>query len=84
MCDLYDLPQTRRKNRRVNQPWFFVSPAAQQRLQDRQRSVPFESPAHVEDFFRVCDALEGPEREPDWEEHIRVIDESRGRSVSGS
>ena len=58
--------------------------AAHERFKDRQRSNPFESPVHMEEFFRSCDALEGPEREPKWEEHLRVMDESRGRSVSGS
>ena len=58
--------------------------AAQERLEDRQRSNPFESPEQVEDFFCACDDMEGPEREPDWEEHLRAIDESRGRSIAGS
>ncbi|MCY3801775.1 MAG: hypothetical protein OXG46_09360 [Chloroflexi bacterium] len=58
--------------------------AAHERLEDRQRSNPFESPADVEEFFRACDALEGPEREPDWEEHLRTIDESRGRMAANS
>ena len=54
--------------------------AARDRL-EQQRSDSFESPAHLEEFFRECDALEGPDREPDWEEHLRVIDESRRRSA---
>ena len=51
--------------------------AARRRLEDQQRSRPFESPADLEEFFRACDALEGPEREPDWQEHLAVIDKSR-------
>ena len=51
--------------------------AAHERLRERQRFAPFESPAHLEEFFRACDALEGPEREPEWAEHLSVIDESR-------
>ena len=51
--------------------------AARQRLEEQQRSHPFASPADLEEFFRVCDALEGPEREPGWQEHLTVIDESR-------
>ena len=31
----------------------------------------------LEEFFKACDAMEGPGREPDWEEHLRVIDRSR-------
>ena len=51
--------------------------AAHQRLEEQQRSHPFESPADLEEFFRACDVLEGPEREPDWQEHLAVIDKSR-------
>ncbi|MXX36709.1 MAG: hypothetical protein F4Z85_01285 [Gemmatimonadetes bacterium] len=53
--------------------------AACHRLEDQQRSHPFESPADLEEFFRSCDELEGPEREPDWQDHLTVIDESRKR-----
>ena len=53
--------------------------AARRRLEEQQRSHPFESPADLEKFFRACDALEGPEREPDWQKHLAVIDESRKR-----
>ena len=53
--------------------------AAHQRLEEQQRSRPFESPADLEEFFRACDALEGPEREPDWQDHLTVIDKSRKR-----
>ena len=51
---------------------------------DRDRPNPFESAAHVEEFFLACDDMEGPERESGWEEHLRVIDESRGRSIASS
>ena len=44
--------------------------AAHRQLEEQQRSHPFESPADLEEFFRACDALEGPEREPDWQEHL--------------
>ena len=56
--------------------------AARQRLEEQQKSHPFESPADLDGFFRACDALEGPGREPDWEEHLAVIEESRGRGAS--
>ena len=55
--------------------------AAHQRLAAQQRSRPFESSEDVEAFFRQCDALEGPETEPDWGEHLAVIDESRRRGA---
>ncbi len=58
--------------------------AAHTRLEERQRLKPFESPEDVKEFFKMCDALEGPEREPDWEEHLRVINESRATGASGT
>ena len=53
--------------------------AALQRLEEQQQSHPFKSPADLEEFFHACDALEGPEREPDWQEHLTAIAESRKR-----
>lgn len=38
---------------------------------------PFKSSEELEAFFRYCDTLEGPDREPDWEEHLKVINESK-------
>ncbi len=58
--------------------------AARQRLEEQQRSHPFASPEDLAGFFRACDALEGPGREPDWEQHLAVIDESRRRDASGT
>ncbi len=56
--------------------------AARDRLEGSQRSKRFETPEQWEEFFRKCDALEdGPDVEPDWEEHLRVINASR---LSGS
>ena len=51
--------------------------AARERLDRRQRTAPFSSPAEMEGFFRACDALDGPAIEPDWNEHLNVIDASR-------
>ena len=56
--------------------------AARERLKERQQVVPFESPAELEGFFRACDTLEGPEMEPDWSEHLDVINESRRHGTS--
>ena len=56
--------------------------AARERLERRQRVKQFESPEDVEEFFRSCAALEGPETEPDWSEHLRVMSESRGRGAA--
>ncbi len=55
--------------------------AAHDRLEESQRSQRFESPEQWEEFFKMCDSLPGPETEPDWEDHLRVINESR---LSGS
>ncbi len=58
--------------------------AARERLERRQRVNLFQSPEDVEAFFRSCASLEGPEAEPDWDEHLRVMDESRGRGATGT
>ena len=55
--------------------------AARERLETRQSVKQFESPEDVKEFFRSCAVLEGPETEPDWNEHLRVMSESRGRGV---
>ena len=57
--------------------------AARERLENRQRADRFMSPAAVEAFFAECDALEGSEREPDWDEHLGVIALSRRRGSAG-
>ena len=56
--------------------------AARERLETRQSVKLFESSDDVKEFFRSCAALEGPETEPDWSDHLRVINESRGREVT--
>ena len=58
--------------------------AARERLETRQSVKQFESPEDVEEFFRSCAALDGPEREPDWSEHLQVMSQSRGRGVDGT
>ena len=51
---------------------------------DRQRQDrrPFKSVAEVQDFFRQCDTGQAPGVEPDWEEHLAVIQESRSLGKS--
>lgn len=49
---------------------------------ETRRARPFASAAELEAFFRECDAREGEGREPDWEEHLRAIDESRSRGAA--
>ena len=56
--------------------------AAGERLRNQQLADPLESAADFDAFFRMCDALPGPEVEPDWEEHLFVIDGSRERGAT--
>ena len=56
--------------------------AARERLETRQRVKPFQSPDDVKAFFKSCAALGGPETEPDWSEHLRVMNESRAAGVT--
>ena len=58
--------------------------AARERLKASQRVKLFESPEDVKEFFRSCAALEGPETEPDWSEHLRVMSESRASGAAGT
>ena len=58
--------------------------AARARLAERQHAKPFEAPEDVKEFFRMCDALEGPEAEPDWEAHLRVINEVRAAGATST
>ena len=56
--------------------------AARKYLESSRSIKRFESPEDVRAFFRRCDELDGSEAEPDWSEHLRVIDESRSRGMS--
>lgn len=58
--------------------------AAQERLEARQRIKLFKTPDDVRAFFRSCAALDGPEREPDWDEHLRVMNASRSAGATGT
>ena len=58
--------------------------AARERLETRQQVKLFESPDDVREFFRSCASLDGPETEPDWSEHLRVMSESRASGVTGT
>lgn len=51
--------------------------AARDRLAARERAQRFQSRDDLQRFFDKCDAREGPGVEPDWDEHKRVIAESR-------
>ena len=58
--------------------------AARARLEEGQGPARFESAEELAAFFRECDALPGPDREPDWEDHLRVIEESWRRGATAT
>lgn len=55
--------------------------AAHERLARRSWTDRFATGQDVEDFFLACDEREGPGEEPDWEQHLNVIAESRSRGT---
>ena len=57
--------------------WFRA--AAWDRLSEKEESERFKSVEDLNRFFAECDARRGPGRELDWEEHKRLIEESRLR-----
>ena len=57
--------------------------AARERLRQVEFQGRVENVSQLEEFFGLCDARETAP-EPDWSEHRRVIDESRGSGLSAS
>ncbi len=57
--------------------------AGRARLETQQRARPFASAEDAMAFFRACDDLDGPEMEPDWSEHLRVINASGADKIAG-
>lgn len=57
--------------------------AARERLENQQYALPFAYAQDVMVFFRAYDALDDPDMEPDWSEHLRVINASRTDKVVG-
>ena len=51
--------------------------AARAKLEEHQKVERFETASEVEEFFRACEDIEGPDVEPDWSEHLQVMDRSR-------
>ena len=58
--------------------------AARERLEKAGRARPFESSEDVKDFYRASDTAAGPGPEPDWKEHLDVIDRSRRHGLPGT
>lgn len=55
--------------------------AAHERLDARQRAERFKSSEDLKRFFQRCAEREGPGVEPDWEEHLAVLNESKTRGL---
>lgn len=51
--------------------------AARERLDRQARAERFTSRDDLTEFFSECDVLPGPRTEPDWEQHLVIIDRSR-------
>ena len=66
--------QARREGKPLDE---WLKAAALQRL---GWTPPATRPGRIEDldaFFRKCEEIPGPEREPDWEEYKKLINEVR-------
>lgn len=51
--------------------------AAEERIQRRERLKPFTSSEEVREFFLAYDERQSGGREPDWEDHLRILHESK-------
>ena len=58
--------------------------AAEERLKRREHLEPFTSSEDVRDFFRAYDERESGLREPDWEEHLQTLHESKMSGAGSS
>lgn len=58
--------------------------AAEERLKQRAHVEPFTSSKEVRNFFREYDERESGLREPDWEEHLRTLHESKMSGAGSS
>ena len=58
--------------------------AAGDRLEKRQELGKLKSTDEMRAFWERCDENAGPGREPDWEEHLNVINESRARGFTNT
>ncbi len=51
--------------------------AAEERLEQRERLKPFTSSGEVREFFLANDESESGDPEPDWEEHLKTLRDSK-------
>lgn len=58
--------------------------AARERLERQSQVQPFESVADLEAFFVECDRLQPDGTEPDWEQHLAVINDARKRGATST
>lgn len=58
--------------------------AAHDRLKRKSQVQPFESVTELETFFAECDKLEPTGTEPDWDQHLAVINEARKRGATST
>ena len=58
--------------------------AAEDRIERRERLKPFTSSADVREFFQAHDDSGSDLREPDWEEHLKTLGESKLAGSSGT
>ena len=61
----------------------WIRKAALEQLTEYQRSTALNSVESLEAFFAECDRYESG-REPDWSEHLDVINRSRGSGDSAT
>ena len=55
--------------------------AACDRFEKHQNNKKFESEEEMRAFFERCHAEAGPGPEPDWEEYLEIINESKLRGL---
>ena len=58
--------------------------AAEDRIERRERLKPFTSSVDVREFFQAHDDSGSGLREPDWEEHLKTLRESKLAGSSGT
>ena len=58
--------------------------AAEERIKQRERLKPFTSSEEVRAFFTAHDESGSCLREPDWEEHLKTLGESKLAGTSGT
>lgn len=56
--------------------------AAEDRIKQRERLKPFASSEDVREFFAAHDDSGSGLREPDWEEHLKTLGESKTAGAS--